>query len=234
MKNIVLVVCTVINIILTAIALIFFFKVDVLRTGPLGDTFGGLLSPVIGGISIYFIYMTFKAQRDQLEDQKKATKSAVDSVYVSELRDFLAEVENRITLIEYVSARGINKNTGLQAIEAFYQTQDARKYGFTSSLIYQDIKLLEDLHYIINMFDFVNVSLFKKDQITNNEIINMFKERFKLSIVANFPTFLNVFVIINEELRFFEKQDLKKLNVDPKQATNVNILLNIKQAHSQE
>lgn len=71
MKNSVLIFCTIVNVLVTLIALIFVFNVDVTWTGPLGDTFGGLLSPIIGGISIYFIYQTFKAQREQLKDQRE-------------------------------------------------------------------------------------------------------------------------------------------------------------------
>ena len=34
-------------------------------TGPIGDTLGGLLSPVIGIVSLIYIYNTFKEQREQ-------------------------------------------------------------------------------------------------------------------------------------------------------------------------
>ena len=33
------------------------------NTGPLGDTFGGLLSPIIGLVSVYFIYESIPEPR---------------------------------------------------------------------------------------------------------------------------------------------------------------------------
>ena len=56
------------------------------NTGPLGDTFGGLLSPIIGLVSVYFIYETFKAQREQLIEQKLASEASL-SLQREQLKD---------------------------------------------------------------------------------------------------------------------------------------------------
>lgn len=71
------------NFILLIVISILIYGPD--STGPVGDTFGGIFSPVIGIVSVYFIYETFKAQREQLEDQKNINE--VQRKYIEEQRN---------------------------------------------------------------------------------------------------------------------------------------------------
>jgi hypothetical protein len=38
--------------------------VDVMKTGPLGDTIGGIMSPLVGIITIYTVYVTYRQQSE--------------------------------------------------------------------------------------------------------------------------------------------------------------------------
>ncbi|MBB3840980.1 hypothetical protein FHS57_005001 [Runella defluvii] len=73
----------VINVVLTAICAVVFLgslilhygnlKDTVAVSGPLGDTFGGLFSPVIGLITFVLVYRTFQDQHSSNNHSKSAT-----------------------------------------------------------------------------------------------------------------------------------------------------------------
>lgn len=83
MKNLLKDTRLVINVVLAAICSVVFFAslllhygnlkdtVDV--SGPLGDTFGGLFSPIIGLITFILVYRTFQDQRSSNNHSKSAT-----------------------------------------------------------------------------------------------------------------------------------------------------------------
>lgn len=73
----------VINLILAVICVVVFIaslllhygdlKETVTVSGPLGDTFGGLFSPIIGLITVLLVYRTFQDQRTSNSHSKSAT-----------------------------------------------------------------------------------------------------------------------------------------------------------------
>lgn len=83
MKNILKDNRLVINLILAIICTVVFIaslllhygdlKETVMVSGPLGDTFGGLFSPLIGLITILFVYRTFQDQHTSNNHSKSAT-----------------------------------------------------------------------------------------------------------------------------------------------------------------
>ena len=70
-------------VILPFVATAFKCQFDWGKLGPMGDMFGGLLSPIIGGVSILYIYKTFKAQKKQLKDQKKTNRAIRGGVFIN-------------------------------------------------------------------------------------------------------------------------------------------------------
>ncbi len=152
MKNTILIVCTVVNVVITLVALIFVFKVDVLWTGPLGDTFGGLISPIVGGISVYLIFETFKSQQEQLKDQRKATNATIGLIYLDESRDLLKGVAEKISDLKFID-RGTTNNKGLEAVKSFgamYQNKD-----ISVAFLSQENVLLESLTLLVEKITFV-------------------------------------------------------------------------------
>lgn len=91
-------------------------------TGPVGDTFGGIFSPIVGAISIYFIYKTFGAQREQLEDQKRANK--IQRFHLEEQRK--QYYVDRITEILYLQHERINESIKSQT---FLFTNNGKREG---------------------------------------------------------------------------------------------------------
>lgn len=87
------------------------------NTGPLGDTFGGLFSPIIGLVSFILVYRTFKAQREQLADQVRATNFAGSSLYFVEVSNMISDVKLKLTSLEYKEYTDMK--VGYEAMNAF-------------------------------------------------------------------------------------------------------------------
>lgn len=159
------------------------------------------MSPIIGGFSIYLIYKTFKAQGEQLEDQKKATKTESDAVYVSELRNLLEEVDNQLESIQYTvpNMMLMSVHNGLEAVSnwvSVHQTKD----GFIGSLTPQDKRLISDVRRSVELFCFVVGRLFANKSLLKRELGKMFQKRLQLAVAQKFIIILDLVRTIQSEL----------------------------------
>ena len=218
MRNTILIVCTITNVIVTLIALIFVFKVDVTWTGPLGDTFGGLLSPLIGGISIYFIYKTFEAQREQLEDQKKSNEETI-AIQRKQLEDqkITNEVQrkqldeqreqyhvNRITDIIYLQLERINESIKAQSF-IFPDIAQQEAYGFAGLYSFNGLLREQQLNEIY-LLDDSHTELYKLIVKNVNQLIGIYESISTAVVIIN-----NLLNDVN--LNATQTHDLKSLLV---------------------
>lgn len=127
------------------------------NTGTLGDTFGGLLSPIIGLVSIYFIYKTFKAQREQLKDQKKTNRATMSSVRLSTLMDDLKRIQGKFNGITYTNH--INKG-----MNSFVEFRETKKVHLVEHLNENDRFFLNQINHILFEIELI-VSNLSSDKI---------------------------------------------------------------------
>jgi hypothetical protein len=104
-------------------------------TGPFGDTMGGILSPVVGIVSIYFIYKTFEAQREQLKDQTKANSLSNDAFYFQQGRLLIDEVLGKYNNLNYTKYMSFTDDKGIYCFKIFCQNMwesklDDKDYNF--------------------------------------------------------------------------------------------------------
>ena len=79
-----------------------FVLFDFSKTGHVGDTIGGIASPVIGIVSILLIYLTYNSQKEELHETKEelkmtrqtAERQQFDSTFFNSLRLYNQVVEN--------------------------------------------------------------------------------------------------------------------------------------------
>ena len=132
-STIVIVLCTILNIyfflpIATAYVTHRFSLEWIEKSGQMGDTFGGLLSPLIGLVSIYFIYKTFNAQREQLDDQRKANDAMI-TAQREQLRDQIDA--NRVTMgtLHLEKIEAIIEDTRQKSKNYLYMFESQPFYG---------------------------------------------------------------------------------------------------------
>ena len=171
-----------VNILLVLALLIFLiYGLEPGYTGPIGDTFGGLLSPVIGIVSIIFIYKTFAAQREQLKDQRIVNAEQREQHHI-----------NRITDIAYKQLEKINETVKSQIFslpEIYESEKNAQGYiGIHSfndkferlriDYIYtkdeQLTKLIADnLRPLIEMYESLSSSVVIIDNLLTDSALNL-------------------------------------------------------------
>ncbi|CAN5627961.1 hypothetical protein BH09BAC4_BH09BAC4_37780 [soil metagenome] len=200
MKNTILIACTIINAIVTLIALIFVFKVDVTWTGPLGDTFGGLLSPLIGGISIYFIYKTFDAQREQLADQIRATNFSGSSLYFSEVSAMISDVRSKFNVLHY--GEHVDEKVGEEAIKAI--KSDLLNFKLPDNFLRNAFPLLRYLNEQMSRIALVATI---GNNIDDNYLKELCKDKFKNELAGTIEQTLSVFEEVRRSLDLMQKKD---------------------------
>lgn len=171
---------------------LFIIKAEPGKIGPIGDTFGGLLSPIIGSVSIYFIYKTFEAQREQLEDQKLINKATIGSIYLSELKDWISDIHNSVDGLVYGPT--LTSHRGRYALEEFATNFDRNgQWTNLDSVLFSDLDFLDDALTITNKL----VSIAEFVDLSKNTINNQSHELLwrRLSNLSSFllPLLINVY-----------------------------------------
>lgn len=197
--------CTIVNVLVTIIALVFVFKVDVSWTGSLGDTFGGLLSPVIGGVSIYFIYQTFAAQREQLEDQIRATNFSGSSLYFSEISDMIFDIRAKFKILTYGDY--VDEQVGEDAIEAI--KEDLSGNNLPNDFIKNGLPVLQSLNEQMSRITLVATI---GSNLKDDNLGRLFKDKFKNELEIMIRDIVSVFESVRRCLKLMESNDEYRKN----------------------
>jgi len=83
------------------------------RTGQIGDSFGGLLGPIINLVTIIFLFNTFKIERDRNLLEQKNSLIEQDRIKADA---FNARIERFHDIIDGFKAQGISKLTVAEAL----------------------------------------------------------------------------------------------------------------------
>lgn len=171
-------------------------------TGPIGDTFGGILSPLIGLVSIYFIYETFKAQREQLEeqktsskaaynlqseefeDQKKANDATISSNRLHSLMDDFERVRIKFENIEYTTFMVFK---GISAFQNFVTKNNEELFKYVDK---NDLEFLKNTDNILTEIKFL-ATLVKDDRILTEFDMQLLRYRFQ-DLVGPLLTFIQL------------------------------------------
>ena len=62
-------------------------RLDLTNTSSIGDTIGGITAPLLGIISIIFLYLTLNRQIDSINDQKLKNESDIIFMLLNQLEN---------------------------------------------------------------------------------------------------------------------------------------------------
>jgi hypothetical protein len=185
MKNILLTVVLLIGIILICIACVFaitrtaYFPVfDLSKTGQIGDTIGGITSPILGIIGSWLVYLSFRQQFLANQLQQESLRKEVNERYIS--REF-SQIENLFNLIkqdiinlEYSSLRQpkqsyIRKPTSdiefehysVKGITSIVEFNSNLNFTYTSK-IYK-LYFLKQLNHILHQLKYIEQKIIRLD-----------------------------------------------------------------------
>lgn len=85
---------TYILVIFLAISIFIVLRINVTYSGPLGDSLGGIFSPLFGIVSVYLLYKAFQLQNDQLVDQRNSNYTQMSFMYLEDIKKMLSNFEN--------------------------------------------------------------------------------------------------------------------------------------------
>lgn len=108
----------VIGVVIICFTAVYFFtrntlfkSLDLTNTGQIGDTIGGITSPIIGSIGAILVYLSFKQQFEANEIQKTALKNAINDgiiqTEISQIEKLFEMVKSEINSMTLVSIREI-------------------------------------------------------------------------------------------------------------------------------
>ena len=193
------------------------------NTGPLGDTFGGLLSPIIGLVSVYFIYETFKAQREQLIEQKLASEASlslqreqlkdqkrindvtISSNMLSVLSDYLTTIEAKFNIIEYFPLdynRLSEVRPPFKGMSAFYQFNTMRDKDLIIHLYNGEREFLNNVSHLLTEIQFISNTYFNDGKSLTIQDQSIFRRRLFVFISSYLPTIASIFKIVYSELHY--------------------------------
>lgn len=99
------------------------------ETGVIGDTIGGITSPVIGVISALLIYFSFRAQvnanriiQKQITEQKKDENEKKDHNYQMEIYNHLKELIDNFEFITFQASANSGERFGISSSKLFGPT----------------------------------------------------------------------------------------------------------------
>ncbi|WP_373515424.1 hypothetical protein [Persicitalea sp.] len=188
-------------------------------TGPIGDTISGVLSPLFGIISVYLLYETFKAQNEQLTDQKDTNLTQMSFLYLEDFKkmaiDF--ELENHKYFFEVpvngasILPAGVN-HLGYSAIKNFadyYENLTPQPQIHVSSIgLIEKVNIqTEDILSIFKRLELLNEKL-TIDHFEYSKII--FDRLFKIHITNSESVFVPVrkfLITIKSELENATDED---------------------------
>jgi len=111
---------------------------DFTSTGPIGDTIGGLTSPIIGFFSALLIYLSFRAQikanyivQSQIEKQEKNENEKKEIEFINNLLNQLREEINEFEITNHIgkaSEGKIHSIHGAAAITHYFYTFSLKFY----------------------------------------------------------------------------------------------------------
>lgn len=124
------------------------------KSAQMGDTFGGLLSPIIGFISIYFIYKTFKSQNKQLDDQR-------NQHHISRITDIIYQQIQRIDENLRAQTFDVDRNkeagtAGLRSVRHSLEKEDREYIHLVNDNTSQ---LLDYYECVLNSVRIVKISI---------------------------------------------------------------------------
>lgn len=147
----------------------FFWNIDI--SSKMGDTMGGTLGPLINIVAIYYIYNTYRDQKDaldiqrmSLQDDRQVARDQMSIAFHSEISISLKEVEQMFQSISYRLTMQLLDENGVPIVRT-YIGRDA----------------LNTYVQLVNLQDFFT-ELFEKDQKFLTEIINVYT---RLNLVAS-------------------------------------------------
>lgn len=215
---------TVVNVIIF-IALVLLKFGNVTITGPLGDTFGGLLSPVIGIISAFLIYETFKAQREQLIDQKDANQIEKSSIYFSELKQLLEDTERQAQTFyfEIHTKESFNRYYGLDALNHFFAFYEPNVEGAIS---FSGNSLLNAINTQISDMIFVANKIAPLNNLLTIEHRSFLEKRLQSLINYQISNSERAFRIVRSHLRDIKSNSEVKDSLLDNVNTTIRLLLN--------
>lgn len=94
---------------------------SVVQTGTLGDTLGGILSPLIGGVTIYYVLKSYNKQRESYSKQQETHELEVNNTNFTVLKDAFNELETK--QYEFIKGDLLKK---LDIIYKNYTEEDAK------------------------------------------------------------------------------------------------------------
>jgi hypothetical protein len=83
-------------------------------TGTLGDTFGGLTSPIINLVSVILLYLTLRSQNDSIKNQRKEFENEREFTMLSKELDIVHD-----TFVNTIFTLNDKKYTGIEAFTTF-------------------------------------------------------------------------------------------------------------------
>ncbi len=212
-------VCIITMLILVAICF-FFFKLDPTFTGPIGDTFGGLFSPVIGTFSLIYIYKTFTEQRAQLNEQRgQYTINRITDIIYRQLDRVNESVKSQSFLFNNTNHeegyRGLNSiNKVMEENINFLRADNAIKnlrredvIKTVSSVLDGNLAQLTEIHdNVSNAVEIVD-NLIKDASLNsnqNNELRNLLVLNLNDSIRRNVINIISFFEVYKEKVTDFD------------------------------
>lgn len=92
---------------------------DLSNKGQIGDTIGGITSPIIGVFGTVLLYLSFKAQRDSISDEKEWNKKRLNSEI---LNFYLRDIKDEYNNLQ------VGEEKGMSALYTISATEDLTVY----------------------------------------------------------------------------------------------------------
>ena len=139
---------------------------DLTNTSSIGETIGGITSPLLGIISVIFLYLTLNKQIDNNEDQK--LKNDCDIIFM--LFNQLDNEYNQIYLYTYVKGDEVRKS-GHEALTTYsdheFQFHAGEKKWSTYHISDSIMLVIRSMKLIKNRINYCNINSEMKDIFLN-------------------------------------------------------------------
>ncbi|WMI69163.1 hypothetical protein [Mangrovimonas sp. YM274] len=139
---------------------VFWDRLNLTSTSSIGDTIGGITAPLLGIISVIFLYLTLNRQIDSINDQKLKNESDIIFMLLNQL-----EVEYNQIYMNNTSKDITTKLYGHEALTKYansifkyYNTAEERKFSTyyiadSILLVIRSFKLIEERIKMSNLND---------------------------------------------------------------------------------
>ncbi|MCX6154602.1 MAG: hypothetical protein NT007_10615 [Candidatus Kapabacteria bacterium] len=170
-----------------------FKLLDFSNTGQIGDTIGGITSPIIGILAAFLVYISFKEQiraneiqiSARKEDNKDQDEQRTFELYLK----FISDINNDINNLFYVYNHGLNNQetyNGSYAFGIFLDNTSLEGNSYTKFPI-----LIEILFIYKNIEDLINE--IDATEIRNNKILfQKIYRLFQAKLETNTWRFINL------------------------------------------